>query len=239
MSPAHTLRVADLLFFAVFTAAGGTGAPATQTDSPSVAVVGPRVRQGDPWPDEPDPSAMERRDQKHNQQHTPPSSSTTQSRSPPKPHHTSHASHPTTNPTQVLDHPQSKLRAGGQAPAQPSQHSGGWPKTQCQSQNTSQGPGPRWSHTRRSLRHEHDSHATPQSHDRNRLTPGRLRSRPLSPLVGMALLTATPDLYSFVCGLTFQLGRGISVFLSGAYGEPFSAGPCGLTGLGRDRSSWL
>ena len=41
------------------------GASDTRTDSHSVAVVGPRVpAREDPWPELPDPSAMERREQK-------------------------------------------------------------------------------------------------------------------------------------------------------------------------------
>jgi hypothetical protein len=63
---------------------------------------------------------------------TPPSSSTTQSRSPPNPDTTPAMPATHHQPTQVLDHPQSKLRAGGQAPIQPGPRSGGWPKTNAQ-----------------------------------------------------------------------------------------------------------
>jgi hypothetical protein len=173
MSPAHTLRVADHLFLLFFTAAGGTGAPATRTDSPSVAVVGgPGARRGARAPDEPDPSAMERRDQKHNQQHTPPSSPTTQTRSPPKPN-TTPAMPATPPPTPHRPNPP-HIRVAGLKPNSQA-------KTQAKDRTTDG--------------HEHDApydtNTTglrhPKATERNRLTPGNCAVAPLSPLVGMVV----------------------------------------------------
>ena len=67
------------------------GASDTRTDSHSVAVVGQRVpRGGSPWPELPDPSAMERREQKQTNNTTDHRTSITLPSPVPHPHHPHH-----------------------------------------------------------------------------------------------------------------------------------------------------
>ena len=96
------------------------GASDTRTDNHSVAVVGPRApAREDPWPELPDPAAMERREQK--QTTTTSTHHRTSNHFPSRSHTPNHHTHLPLlanhhKPPQVLDHPHSKLGVGGQAP---------------------------------------------------------------------------------------------------------------------------
>ena len=78
----------------------------------------------------PDPSAMERREQKQQTSIDHSTSITLPSFPVPHPHHHHHlpCQPTTTTILQVLDHPHSKLGVGGQAPTPPARLAVGWPK---------------------------------------------------------------------------------------------------------------
>ena len=130
MSPANEIAAVVLqrFFLQFFTASGGTGAPATRTDSKASPSFWQRVPRGGT-------RCQKDRSVRYGAQGTKTNNRPSNIHHFPSPvphphhHHHSPCQPPPTTFLQVLDHPHSKLGVGGQAPTTTSHPPGGWPKT--------------------------------------------------------------------------------------------------------------
>jgi hypothetical protein len=152
-------------FLQFFTAAGGTGAPATRTDSKASPSFWQRVPRGGT-------RCQNDRSVRYGAQGTKTNNTTghrTSITSLPRSHTPHHHHHspcqpPPTTFLQVLDHPHSKLGVGGQAPTPPSDLpvAGPNPLHSRQKLGVGPGPGPRKPDIHNTSKH--DSLTTPPEH---------------------------------------------------------------------------